>query len=157
LIDCSPGSGKTNFTRFSSRQLYNQVRGARPTCGPSEGLPTILEVLSFTKIASMTRPHLSRRELLLYSSMTTLPWAGGVRSAVAGSSHSHERASSPSRYGIRQFFTEEDAADVESITALILPEDETPGARKPGVIHFIDRALATFDLGEASDLSCWSY
>lgn len=77
--------------------------------------------------------------------MTTLPWAGGVRSAVAGSSHSHEHVSSPLPSGIRHFFTDEDAADVESIIALILPEDETPAAREAGVIHFIDRALATFD------------
>jgi Gluconate 2-dehydrogenase subunit 3 len=108
-------------------------------------LPTILEVLRFAKINQMTGPHLSRWELLLYSSAAALPWAGEARSAVARSSHAHERASSPSPSGKLQFFTEEDATDVESITALILPTDETSGAREAGVIHFIDRALATFD------------
>jgi gluconate 2-dehydrogenase gamma chain len=57
----------------------------------------------------------------------------------------HERASSPSLPAKLQFFTEEEAADIESITALILPTDETPGAREAGVIYFIDRALVTFD------------
>src|SRR3982751_1787110 len=91
----------------------------------------------------MTGPTLSRRELLLYSSAATLPWAGGARSAVASPPHPHESA--PPHSGKLQFFKEEDAADVESIAALILPTDETPGAREAGVIHFIDRALVTFD------------
>ena len=43
-----------------------------------------------------------------------------------------------------RFFTASDAADVEAITAQIVPTDDTPGAREAGVVHFIDRALATF-------------
>ena len=37
-----------------------------------------------------------------------------------------------------------DAADVDAIAAQIIPSDGTPGAREAGVVHFIDRALATF-------------
>jgi gluconate 2-dehydrogenase gamma chain len=37
------------------------------------------------------------------------------------------------------------AADVEALTSQIIPSDDGPGAREAGVIHFIDRALATFD------------
>ncbi len=37
------------------------------------------------------------------------------------------------------------ASELEAITCQILPSDETPGAREAGVIHFIDRALSTFD------------
>jgi len=37
-----------------------------------------------------------------------------------------------------------DAADVEAIAAQIIPSGATPGAREAGVVHFIDRALATF-------------
>lgn len=88
---------------------------------------------------------LSRRELLLYSSAVSLTLAGGAEPAVAHSSQAHEHASSPVLSGKLQFFTQEEAADVESIAALIVPTDETPGAREAGVIHFIDRALATFD------------
>jgi gluconate 2-dehydrogenase gamma chain len=36
------------------------------------------------------------------------------------------------------------AADIEALAAEIIPATETPGAREAGVIHFIDRALATF-------------
>lgn len=34
-----------------------------------------------------------------------------------------------------------EAADIEAITARILPSTETPGAREAGVVHFFDRAL----------------
>jgi Gluconate 2-dehydrogenase subunit 3 len=43
-----------------------------------------------------------------------------------------------------------DAADVEAITAQIVPTDDTPGAREAGVVHFIDRALATFFSAQAA-------
>ena len=42
------------------------------------------------------------------------------------------------------FLTPAEAADVEAVAAQIIPTDETPGAREAGVVHFIDRALATF-------------
>lgn len=40
------------------------------------------------------------------------------------------------------------AADLEAVAARIIPSDDTPGAREAGVIHFIDRALATFNAGQ---------
>ena len=43
-----------------------------------------------------------------------------------------------------QFFGVKSAAAIESLAETILPEDDTPGARKAGVIYFIDRALMTF-------------
>jgi hypothetical protein len=49
------------------------------------------------------------------------------------------------------FFSATDAADVEAVAAQIIPTDDTPGAREAGVIHFIDRALATFLSQLASD------
>jgi gluconate 2-dehydrogenase gamma chain len=36
------------------------------------------------------------------------------------------------------------AADLEAIAMRIIPSDETPGAKEAGVIHYIDKALATF-------------
>ena len=43
-----------------------------------------------------------------------------------------------------EFFTPEQAVEVEDIAAQIIPTDDTPGAREARVIYFIDRALATF-------------
>jgi hypothetical protein len=49
------------------------------------------------------------------------------------------------------FFSASEAADVDAVAAQIIPTDDTPGAREAGVIHFIDRALATFLSHLASD------
>ena len=43
-----------------------------------------------------------------------------------------------------EFFTPEQAADVEAISAAILPTTDTPGAREAGVVYFVDRSLMTF-------------
>ena len=37
------------------------------------------------------------------------------------------------------------AAEIEAITAQIIPSSDGPGAHEAGVIYFIDRALSTFD------------
>ena len=42
------------------------------------------------------------------------------------------------------FFTDEQAAEIEAMTAQIIPIDETPGAREARCLYFIDRALSTF-------------
>lgn len=44
-----------------------------------------------------------------------------------------------------QSLTPAQARDIEAITSQIIPTTETPGAREAGVIHFIDRALATWE------------
>ncbi len=42
------------------------------------------------------------------------------------------------------FFNEAQAAEIDAITAQIIPTDETPGAREAHCMYFIDRALSTF-------------
>lgn len=42
------------------------------------------------------------------------------------------------------FFTDEQAVEIEAMTAQIIPTDETPGAREARCVYFIDRALSTF-------------
>ncbi len=46
---------------------------------------------------------------------------------------------------IFQFFTREQALEVEAMASQIIPTDDTPGAREAHVVQFIDRALATFE------------
>jgi len=62
---------------------------------------------------------------------------------VAAAEHAHQSAksSAPAKF---QFFTPEEAAEIDAISARIIPSDETPGAREAGVVYFIDRALTTF-------------
>jgi gluconate 2-dehydrogenase gamma chain len=49
------------------------------------------------------------------------------------------------------FLTQPELADVDAISAQIIPTDETPGAREAAVALFIDRALATFFVRLAPD------
>ena len=41
-------------------------------------------------------------------------------------------------------FTDAQAAEVEAMTAQIIPSDSTPGAREAHCVYFIDQALSTF-------------
>lgn len=45
-----------------------------------------------------------------------------------------------------------DAAALEAVAARIIPDDQTPGARTAGVIHFIDQALGGFMADAADEL-----
>jgi gluconate 2-dehydrogenase gamma chain len=49
------------------------------------------------------------------------------------------------------FFTPEQAVEVEAMAAQIIPTDDTPGARDARVVHFIDRALVTFERDRQGD------
>jgi len=62
---------------------------------------------------------------------------------LSAAEHAHQAAksSTPPKF---QFFTPDEATEVDAITARIIPSDETPGAREAGVVYFIDRGLATF-------------
>jgi gluconate 2-dehydrogenase gamma chain len=88
---------------------------------------------------------LSRRRFLLQG-------AGGLSTAwisahwpalLAAAEHAHRTAqsSSPPKF---EFFSAEEAKEIEAITARIIPTDETPGAHEAGVVYFIDRGLSTF-------------
>jgi gluconate 2-dehydrogenase gamma chain len=89
--------------------------------------------------------ELNRRDFLLRTgtgfsaAWITANWPALVSAAT----HAHEaaKAATPPKF---EFFTTEEAAEVEAITAQIIPTDDTPGAREAGVVYFIDRGLATF-------------
>lgn len=40
--------------------------------------------------------------------------------------------------------TPREARDMEAVASVMIPTDDTPGAREAGVVHFIDRALESF-------------
>jgi gluconate 2-dehydrogenase gamma chain len=52
-----------------------------------------------------------------------------------------------------EFLSEEQAADVDAIMALIIPSDDGPGAREAGTVYFLDRSLATFAKGDQKDFT----
>ena len=43
-----------------------------------------------------------------------------------------------------EYLKPDEAADLEAATSLIIPSDDTPGAKKARVVYFIDKALATW-------------
>jgi hypothetical protein len=49
-----------------------------------------------------------------------------------------------------KFLSTADAADVDAITAQIVPSGATPGAREAHAVYFIDRALASFFAAQAA-------
>ena len=82
---------------------------------------------------------MNRREWLAASlGVATLP------EILAAQQHAREAVKSGSPPA---FFDAQAALDVEALTAEIIPTTTTPGAKEAGVVHFIDRALTTFDQG----------
>src|SRR5262245_58087452 len=93
----------------------------------------------------MDLPHSSRRHFLLTGSVAlTSAWLAsnwpGIAAAAEHAAHVAS-ATEPTTFG---FLSAADAADVEALTAQIIPSGATPGAREARTVYFIDRALATF-------------
>lgn len=93
----------------------------------------------------METVNLSRRSLvqaiagIVATAVTPLSWAD-----VA---HAMDAAGAAGQAGTGaklSFLTAAEAADIEAVTAQIVPTDDSPGAREAGVVYFIDRALASF-------------
>jgi len=88
----------------------------------------------------------SRRQFVIRSlsgissAWLTLHWPA----ILAAHDHAHAAAKADAPVAL-QFLSPEQAIEIEAAAAQIIPSDETPGAREAGVVHFIDRALVTFD------------
>jgi len=91
----------------------------------------------------MRQSEIARRQFLRLSANTI----GGVWLAAALgeiASGAVLSCAPPDHSGGWHTFTDPDAAVVDAIAALIIPTDESPGAREAGVVQFIDRSLSTF-------------
>jgi hypothetical protein len=91
---------------------------------------------------AMTIDDVSRRSLLQAIAATlALPVGWAEMARVAHDSHAAAHLADAATISV---LSVADAADIEAVAALIIPTDDTPGAREAGVVNFIDRALATF-------------
>src|SRR5687768_8030098 len=99
----------------------------------------------------MDSPDASRRLFLAASSAAlTSAWlASNWPGIAAAAEHAAHASVAPGRAGF-SVLSAADAADVEAITAQILPSGTTPGAREAHAVHFIDRSLATFFAGRVT-------
>jgi len=71
-------------------------------------------------------------------------WASAHWPALlAAATHARHaaQAATPAKF---EFFTPEEAREIDDITSRIIPSDDTPGAHEAGVVYFIDRGLTTF-------------
>jgi gluconate 2-dehydrogenase gamma chain len=67
---------------------------------------------------------------------------------VSAAAHARQTAQSGLAGYKFEFFTPDEAAEIDAMAARIIPSDDTPGAREAGVIYFIDRGLTTFAVGD---------
>lgn len=80
---------------------------------------------------------MTRRSLLL-SALS----AATLSDIAKAQQHAHVARGSNAPF---RYLSADDAPEIEALAAQIIPSDGTPGAREAGCIHFIDRALETFD------------
>jgi gluconate 2-dehydrogenase gamma chain len=94
----------------------------------------------------MNSGNASRRQFLL-GSASGLTWAWlAIRwpGILAAQAHA-QRAVESGQPAPFQFFSPEQAIEIEAVAAQIIPSDDAPGARETHVIYFIDHVLTTFD------------
>lgn len=95
----------------------------------------------------------SRRDFLFESAagLGSVWLAASWPEVLAAKEHAHQAAraaQSAQAAPILEFFSPEEASEVEAMIAQIIPRDgASPGAKEAGGIYFIDRALTTFDRG----------
>ena len=89
---------------------------------------------------SVSRRHFLSRGI---SGLSAVWVSANWPALLSAAKHAHQaaKAAAPPKL---EFFTPEQAIEIDAISARIIPTDEMPGAREAGVVYFIDRGLATF-------------
>jgi hypothetical protein len=91
------------------------------------------------------QPQESRRHFLLTGGVAlTSAWLSANWPGIAAAAQHAAHVASAAEPASFSYFSAPDAADVEALTAQIIPSGATPGAREARAVYFIDRALATF-------------
>jgi gluconate 2-dehydrogenase gamma chain len=89
----------------------------------------------------------TRRRFLLGSALgLSSAWLALRWPAVVAAQQHAQRSVESGHFASFQFFSPQDALEIEAVAAQIIPSDDAPGAREVRVIYFIDRALTTFDV-----------
>ena len=89
----------------------------------------------------------TRRRFLLGSALgLSSAWLALRWPAIVAAQQHAQRSGESGQSASFEFFSPQDAVEIEAVAAQIIPSDEAPGAREARVIYFIDRALMTFDV-----------
>jgi gluconate 2-dehydrogenase gamma chain len=88
----------------------------------------------------------SRRSVLVgaVSGLSSIWLTTHLRGILSAKAHA-EVITASERTGTFAFFSTDQAVEIESVAAQIIPSDSTPGAREAGTVYFIDRLLTTFE------------
>jgi gluconate 2-dehydrogenase gamma chain len=93
----------------------------------------------------MSNKGRSRRSFLISSvAGMNAAWVTANYPGILAAQEHAKQAAQPGKAPHFEFFSEAQAAEVEAMTARIIPTDESPGAREAHCVYFIDRALTTF-------------
>jgi gluconate 2-dehydrogenase gamma chain len=94
----------------------------------------------------MNSGNSSRRQFLLGSvSGLSSAWLASRWPAILTTQENAQRAAQSGQPAQFQFFSPQEAIEIEAVAAQIIPSDDAPGAREAQVIYFIDHVLVTFD------------
>jgi gluconate 2-dehydrogenase gamma chain len=89
--------------------------------------------------------NLSRRGFLSHSlTGLSVAWVSAHWPAMlSAAAHARQavKSAAPTKF---EFFSPEQAVEIDAISSRIIPTTDTPGAHEAGVVFFIDRALVTF-------------
>jgi gluconate 2-dehydrogenase gamma chain len=93
----------------------------------------------------MSTNRRSRRSFLVHSvAGLNAAWVAANYPGILAAQSYVRQATQSGQLPRLTVFTAEQAAEIEAMTAQIIPTDETPGAREAHCVYFIDRALSTF-------------
>jgi hypothetical protein len=95
--------------------------------------------------------HSRRAFMLSGGGLITSIWVMAQWPAIAAAAHDAAQMAAGTEPGGFGFLDAAEAADVDAISAQIVPSGATPGAREAHAVYFIDRAMATFFAGWAPD------
>ncbi len=95
--------------------------------------------------SSAIKPVSRRRFMARTFTGLSVAWASANWPAMLRAAEHARRAVNSASPPPFEFFTAEEAAELDAITSRIIPTDDTPGAHEAGVVYFIDKALVTFD------------
>ena len=94
----------------------------------------------------MNTGNSSRRQFLLGSvSGLSSAWLALRWPSILAAQEHAQRAAESGQPAQFQFFSPQEAVEIEAVAAQIIPSDDGLGAREAQVIYFIDRVLVTFD------------
>jgi gluconate 2-dehydrogenase gamma chain len=84
------------------------------------------------------RSFLAQSALGVSSAWLASNWSG----IIDAHAYAEQTASAPAP--ALDFFSSDQAADIDAMASQIIPTDDTPGAHEARCVYFIDRALTTF-------------